>query len=199
MRKLAVLVLSVLVLGAIAMAQLEPQHVAASKTELFVGYSYQHAGTSGSNLSNLGGIDASSINLNGFAFDFSRYVHGNLGYMLDYSRCSNRKVDSTGTKYTRSTYMAGPTYRLHNYQLFTPSVHVLAGMDRDDFTVPNSSGNNSFDLKGTNFAAAAGVTVDGNLSHHVAIRLAQVDYLYTRNWGTSQTSVRVAAGIVARF
>jgi hypothetical protein len=95
--------------------------------------------------------------------------------------------------------MAGPTYRLHNYQLFTPSVHVLAGMDRDDFTVPNSSGNNYFNLQGTNFAAAAGVSVDGNLSHHVAIRLAQVDYLYTRNWGTSQTSFRVAAGIVARF
>jgi hypothetical protein len=65
--------------------------------------------------------------------------------------------------------------------------------------VPNSSGNNSFDLKGTNFAAAAGVSVDGNLSRHVAIRLAQVDYLYTRNWGTSQTSVRLAAGVVVRF
>jgi hypothetical protein len=199
MRKLTVLVSSLLVCGAVAMAQMEPEHVAAQKTELFVGYSYQYAGTSGSDLANLGGLNVNSTNLNGFAFDFSHYVRGSLGYMVDFSRGSHRDLDSTGTKYSRTTYMAGPTYRLHSYPLFTPSVHVLAGVDRDDFTVPNSSGPNNFDLRGTYFAAAAGATVDGNLSPHVAIRLAQVDYLYTRNWGSNQTSFRYAAGIVMRF
>lgn len=199
MRKFTVLVLSVLVLGAIAMAQLEPEHLAAPKTEFFIGYSYQHAGTSGSNLSAIGGFDVSSTNLNGFDFDHTHYVRGKLGYMLESSYGINNRVDATGTKYTRSTYMAGPSYRLHQYQLFSPSVHVLAGVDRDNFTVPNSSADNSFNEKGTYFAAAAGVTVDGNLSRHVAIRLAQVDYLYTRNWSTNQNSFRYAAGAVFRF
>jgi len=199
MRKFTVLVLSLLVFGVIAVAQMEPAHVAVSKAEVFIGYGYQYAGTSGSDLAKLGGLNVDSTNLNGFAFNFSHYVRGNFGYMLDYSRGSHHDLDSTGTKYTRTTYMAGPTYRLHHYPLFAPSVHVLAGVDRDDFTVPNSSGPNNFDVKGTNFAAAAGGTIDGNLSPHVAIRLAQVDYLYTRNWGTNQTSFRYAAGFVVRF
>ena len=62
--------------------------------------------------------------------------------------------------------MAGPSYRLHKKLFFfTPSVHALAGVDHDDFTVPNNS-DGVFDLQDTDFAAAGGVAFDGNLSRH---------------------------------
>ncbi len=144
-------------------------------------------------------VNKSSTNLNGFAFEFSHYMRHNFGYTVDFSRGSNSYVDNTGTKYVRSTYMAGPTYRLHNFLFLSPSVHALAGIDHDDFTVPNSSVGGVVDLRDTDFAAAAGVAFDGNLSHHVSLRIAQLDYVYTHNYGTSQSSFRYAGGLVVRF
>ena len=55
MRKFTVLVMSVLVFGAFALAQMEPQPFVVPNTELFIGYAYQHADTSGSNLVQVGG------------------------------------------------------------------------------------------------------------------------------------------------
>lgn len=200
MRKFTVLVLCILALGTFALAQIEQPAVEAPKTELFIGYAFQHADISGSNLAErAGGFNKDNTTLNGFAFEFSHYGHSNFGYTLDFSRGSNSFVDNTGTKYVRSTYMAGPSYRLHqNLLFFTPSVHALAGLDHDDFTVPNSSGG-VIDLRDTDFAAAAGVAFDGTLSRHLAIRIAQLDYLYTHNYGTSQSSFRYTGGLVVRF
>jgi hypothetical protein len=194
MRKLTVLLVSVLALGGLAIAQMEPKPFVAPKTEFFIGYAYQRADTSGSNVVN-------STTLNGFAFEFSHYMPKNLGFTIDLSRGSNKAVDSTGIKYVRDTYMAGPAYRFHDFNFFTPSVHVLAGIDHDDFTVPqgNTTPATIVDTQNTEFAAAGGVTIDGNLSRHLAVRLAQVDYVYTHHYGTNQSSFRYTGGIVARF
>lgn len=195
MRKFIVFVLTVLAFGALASAQLEPQTVEAPKTEFFIGYAFQRAGVSGYNIP---GVYVNSTDANGFAFEFSHYLHGNLGYTVDISRGSNSRVDSTGIKYVRSTYMAGPSYRLPNFMFFTPSVHALVGIDHDQFTVPESNPTTLY-YNNTDFAAAAGATFDGNLSRHVAIRLAQLDYLYTHNMGASQSSFRYTGGLVVRF
>ena len=48
MRKLIVVIVSVLVFGAFALAQVEPKPMEVPKTELFIGYAYEHADTSGS-------------------------------------------------------------------------------------------------------------------------------------------------------
>jgi hypothetical protein len=94
--------------------------------------------------------------------------------------------------------MAGPSYRLHDLLFFTPSVHVLAGLDHDQFTVPEVNPTVLY-YSNTDFAGAAGVSFDGNLSRHIAVRLAQVDYLYTHNAGASQSSFRYTGGLVVRF
>jgi hypothetical protein len=195
MRKFTILVLSLLAFGAFALAQLEPQPLVVPKTEFFIGYAFQRAGVSGYNIPD---VTVDSTNLNGFAFEFSHYMRGNFGYTVDISRGSNSKVDSTGIKYVRSTYLAGPSYRLHNFLFFTPSVHALAGVDHDQFTVPEINPTVLY-YANTDFAAAAGVTFDGNLSRHLAARLAQVDYLYTHNYGASQSSFRYTGGLVVRF
>jgi hypothetical protein len=196
MRKFSVIFVFVLVFGAFASAQLEPKPIEVPNTELFIGYAYQHANTSGSNI-------ADSANLNGFDFSLSHYFHGNklgnLGYMIDVARGSNHAVDSTGIKYTRVSYMGGPTYRVHNFGFVSASVHALAGVDHDDFTVPYANTSTVIDYTDTALAIAGGVTVDGNLSRHIAIRLAQVDYLFTNHDSTNQSSFRYAGGVVVRF
>lgn len=203
MRKLTVLFISVLVFSALALAQMEPKPLVVPNTELFFGYAFQHAGTSGSNLVKINGVntdlvDVSSTNLNGFAIEFSHYLHSKFGYTIDVYRGSNKSVDRTGIKYVRTSFMAGPTYRLNQMGFFTPSVHLLGGVDHDDFSVPTTLPS-TFDQKDLDFAALAGVTLDGNLSRRLAVRLAQVDYLYTHHYGTSQSSFRYAGGVVLRF
>jgi hypothetical protein len=190
MRNFTVLLVSLLVLGASSLAQMEPKPLEIPKTEFFLGYAYQHADTSGSPVVN-------STNLNGFGVEFSHYFNNKLGYTIDIARDSNSAVDSTGIKYVRTSYLAGPSYRLRQVGFLSPSVHALAGLDHDDFTVPFPAA--IIDFKNTDFAAAAGVAFDGNLSRHLAVRLAQVDYLYTHHYGTNQSSFRYMGGIVARF
>ncbi len=191
MRKFTVVLLFVLVFGAFAAAQMEPKPLEVPKTELYLGYAYQRADTTGSNV-------VHSTPLNGFAFEFSHYFKAhNFGFTVDLARGSNKSVDSTGIKYQRSSYMGGPSYRLHTFGFLTPSVHGLVGVDRDDFTVPQNG--TTIDYRSTELAAAGGVTLDGNLSHHLGIRLAQLDYLYTNHYGTNQASLRYTGGVVFRF
>src|ERR1035437_9314825 len=110
MRKFTVLLVSVVALGAFAVAQMEQKPIEAPKTEFFIGYAYQHADTSGSS-NVVTGTNVSGINLNGFAFEFSHYLrNSNLGYTVDISRNSKSAVDSTGIKYVSTSYLAGPSY-----------------------------------------------------------------------------------------
>jgi hypothetical protein len=197
MRKVTIVAVFMLVFGSLALAQIEPKAFEVPKTEFFIGYAYQYADTSGTYAGTSNTVPVSSTSLNGFGFEFAHYLHGNFGYIVDFSRGSNSKVDSTGIKYLRATYMAGPSYRLHRYGFFSPSVHALAGVDHAVFTYPVSY--SAFDYANTEFAAAAGVTVDGNLSRHVGIRLGQADYIYTHHYGTNQGSFRYLGGLVVRF
>lgn len=196
MRKFTVLAISILVFSAIASAQMEQKPLVVPNTEIFFGYAFQRADTAGSNeILNL--VNVNSTTLNGIAFELSHYFHGNLGVTIDVAHGWNNAVDPTGIKYKRTNYLAGPSYRLHRWAFLTPSVHALAGVDHDDFTIPTSA--TTYDQTDVGFAALAGATFDGNLSSHLAVRLAQVDYLYTHHYGTSQSSFRYAGGVVVRF
>lgn len=197
MRKFTLLFMAVLSFGVCAVAQLDPKPVEVPKTEFFIGYAYQHADTSGSS-SVVSGTNVTSTNLNGFAFEFSHYLRSkNLGFTVDISRGSNKAVDSTGINYVRTSYLAGPSYRIHSIGFFTANVHALVGIDHSAFTVPHT--NTTVSYTSNDLGAAAGVTFDGNLSRHLGVRLAQVDYLYTHHYGTNQGSFRYTGGVVARF
>lgn len=199
MRKFAAVFLFVLVGGVFAMAQTAPLF-AVPKNEISLGYAYEHASLNGGFAGTDGLVTDSSASLHGFAGEFSHYMHymnGNLGYTVDFSYDTNSKVDPTGIGYSTQTYEAGPTYRLHRYGFFSPSIHVLAGASRSKFTVPSNG--TKFFFTDTDFAALAGGTLDGNLTPHIAIRLAQVDYDYSHHYGTSQSSFRYLGGVVFRF
>jgi hypothetical protein len=200
MRKFTVLLVSIFALGALAAAQMEPKPIVAGTTEFFLGYAYQHADLSGSYAGTQNNVTETSTSLNGFAFEFSQYLHpSGLGFTIDLAHGSQKSVDSTGIKCTRSSYLVGPSYRLHQHGFFTPSVHVLAGVDHSDFTVNQGNIGVHYDFSNTDFAAAGGFALDGNLSRHLAVRLGQVDYLYSHHYGTNQSSFRYVGGVVLRF
>ena len=196
MHKFAVVVF-VLLCGAFAAAQLEPKAFDLQKSEIYGGFVYEHADISGSQVPTDTYIDQSSASLKGFAIDFSHYQFHNLGYTVELARVWTKAIDNEGDGYSRMSYLAGPTYRLHRYGFFSPSIHVLAGVEHAVFTVPVPA--NKLSYANTDFAAAAGGTLDGNLSRHLAIRLAQVDYLYTHHYGGDQSSFRYSGGIVIHF
>jgi hypothetical protein len=193
MRNFTVLIVSVFVFGALALGQAEPKPIEVPNTEFYGGYAYQYADTSGNNF-----VDVNSTSLNGFAIEFSRYPHSKLGYTIDVSWGTNGSVDPTGISYSRTTYMVGPAYRLHQFGFLTPSLHVLGGVVHDKFSEPTNLPS-TFNQTDLDFSAAAGATFDGTLSRHLAVRIAQVDYLYTHLYGTSQSSFRYTGGVVVRF
>lgn len=190
MRRFTVLFAFVLAFGVFGVAQMQQAPMEIPRTELYIGYAYQHADVSGS-----GFVDSTSMN--GFAFEFNHYFKNNLGYVVDISRTSNGKVDSTGIKYTRASYMGGLAYRLHRIAMFTPSIHAMGGVDHDDLTVPYT--NTTLDYRNLDPAAAAGISFDANLSKHIAVRVAQVDYIYTNHYNTNESSFRYTGGLVVRF
>ena len=200
MRKLAAIFVFLLLCGALASAQMEPKLFEVPNNELFGGFAYERADLSGSLAPTLGIVTQTSTGMKGFAAGLSHYLHylnGNAGFTLEFARVSNSSVDPTGIEYVRLRGMAGPTYRLHRYGFFSPSIHVLAGEDRATFTVP--SGATTLRFRDTDVAVAGGGTLDGNLSRHLAVRLAQFDYVYTRHYGVSQSSFRYIGGLVLRF
>jgi hypothetical protein len=205
MRKLAALFALLVVCGVSAIAQTEPPfepepQLAEPSNELFGGFDYEHADLAGSTAV-LGIATPSSTGLQGVAFGFSHYFPqlfgGHAGVMLEFSRASNSSVDPTGLEYSRLRGMAGPTVRLRRYGFFTPSIHALAGVDRATFKVPNGAVTISF--QDTDVAVAGGGSLDGNLSRHLAVRLAQFDYVYTRHYDVNQSSFRYIGGVVLRF
>ena len=205
MRKLASLIVLLFVCAACVSAQTEPplepepQLEAPANNELFGGYAYEHADLAGSTAA-LGIAIPSSTGMKGFAIEFSHYMHffnGHAGWMAEISRVSTSSVGPTGIEYSRLRFMGGPTFRLRRYGFFTPSIHALAGVDRATFTVP--SGASTLTFRDTDVAVVGGGSLDGNLSRHLAVRLVQFDYVYTRHYDVNQSSFRYIGGLVVRF
>jgi opacity protein-like surface antigen len=76
----------------------------------------------------------------------------------------------------------------------SPFAQVLFGGER----ISNSaSGFGS--TSDSSFAMAFGGGADYEMTNHVAIRLIQAEYLYTKFGGTHQNNARISAGIVYRW
>ena len=190
MRKFAVLAAALLMLGAVGLAQMEPKPLAAPNTEFYIGYAYQYT--------NPDEPEVGNTHLNGVAFETSHYFKKwDLGVTVDLAHQANSHVDQTGIKYSRTSFMIGPTYRIHRIGFWTANVHALVGADNSTFTLPETSTTYSF--KDSALAVMAGATVDGNLSRHLGIRLAQVDYVITDHYSSIQSGLRYTGGIVIRF
>ncbi len=201
------------------------------KVQVFGGYSLLHADTSGVSSTTLDDLFSVSpgtfslkSNYSGWNAEAQFNANRWLGVAADVSGHYGTPVTASGVtgivglpSARAYSFLFGPvlSYRTDK---FTPFVHALFGANRvstDSFnvlglTIPSTN------LSNTAFAMAFGGGADVNLTNHFAVRLGQLDYLYTRHdlnslansvlgaglftgLPTHQNNLRFSTGIVINF
>lgn len=157
------------------------------KVEAFGGYTYFHSSFAGTGLNFNGGSGSLAVNftpLFGVVGDFGGYHNNNLG------------VSSNNF-----TYLFGPKFAYRGNERVTPYFHILLGGSHLSSSF-NPTPGTSISTSSNAFAMALGGGLDAQVSPHIAIRVAQIDYLLTKfrdDEDDRQNNVRVSAGIVFRW
>ncbi len=165
MRSLLRLGVVILFIAAPAMAQETP------KAEIFGGYQYLRLNPGGSNCQGGGGSIAGNLN------DW-------FGVVGDFGACKVTGLPS-GVSAHAINYLFGPKVAYRSYGSLTPFAQVLFGGQH--FGGSGGASANSF-------AMTLGGGADYKFTEHVAIRLIQVEYMYTHFAGTRQNNARIEAG-----
>jgi hypothetical protein len=156
--------------------------------DVFAGYSFVHTEP---------GVAASKFNANGGVASATLNLSSVLGLTVEAGGVHASRIGGVDTDATAETIMAGPKISLFHNSRITPFGQVLFGF------IHANPGYSQQAVTSNTFAAAPGVGLDWNATHHLGIRLAQVDYLFTRmpastgqvNWN----NFRYSAGVVIRF
>ncbi|PYT48617.1 MAG: hypothetical protein DMG43_16800 [Acidobacteria bacterium] len=170
MRSLLILGVVILFIAAPAMAQEAP------KAEVFGGYQYLRLNPGGSNCQGGGGSIAGNLN------DW-------FGVVGDFGACKVTGLPS-GVSAHAINYLFGPKVAYRSYGSLTPFAQVLFGGQH----FGGSGGGTA-----NSFAMTLGGGADYKFTEHVAIRLIQVEYMYTHFAGTRQNNARIEAGVVYRW
>ena len=178
MKKIALLMGLLLVVGFRASAQ------DMNKVDIFGGYSYLRFNP---------GSGASSINLNGgvgsFAYNLTDHIAG-------VAELGGNHGTLSGVGVTSFSYLFGPKIYA-KMEKVTPFAQVLFGGVHGSCSDCSASANA--------FGMALGGGVDWNVHDRISVRLAQVDYVYTRfstdlvELGSSQNNFRYSVGVVIHF
>jgi hypothetical protein len=170
-----IVILAVLLIGALPLlAQNESPRV-----EVFGGYSYVSADFGGGGRQSLNGWNGqANINVNrwlGLTGDFGGYYGSPFHVSLhDFS------------------FLFGPTLT-YRQQHFAPFFHALFGGNHTSVSALGRSTSDSV------FAMAIGGGLDIPLKPRFGLRLAQVDWLRTNNFGGTQNNIRVSTGVMFNF
>jgi outer membrane protein OmpA-like peptidoglycan-associated protein len=178
------------------------------KVEWFLGYSFWRAMPTSPN-NRIGYLNGGSTSV---AYNFNSWlgVVGDFGGFANtkltlFSPTVNRTVDANGSAYT---YAVGPRFSYRRHEGFTPFFQVLfGGTHMSSVTISGCSGDPSCTPLGSEnaFLTMLGTGFDIKISHHVALRLLEGDFLLTNAFSTGgpgqgwQKSVQLSSGIVFRF
>src|ERR1700693_4681542 len=152
------------------------------KFEWFLGYSFWRAmPTSQSNRMGYlhGGSTSIAFNLNrwmGLVADFGGYDNSKVTL---FSPSASRTFNSDGTAYG---YLFGPRFSYRHYERVTPFVQALiGGATASSVTIAGCTGDPSCNplASENSVAAAVGVGFDIKLTHRIALRLIDADFLLT--------------------
>jgi opacity protein-like surface antigen len=193
MRKFASVGILIMGLCVAAAAADEP------RVEVFGGISYLHIDTMG--LNNLG----LKANYAGWDTEFQVNLNKVLGLTADIGGNYGRLVPDTPTRHTY-TYVFGPTFSVRREHA-TIFAHTLFGENSTDIITAAGTGTSNSE---TAFAMAFGAGLDIKVSRVFAIRLGQLDWLYTRHnlslvtveglqLKDHQNNIRYAGGVVFNF
>lgn len=164
-----------------------------AQVELFGGYSYLRLAPAG----------ATGQNANGWEAGLSAHLLGPLGVEADYS--NHYGASSTATVAPGFTELYGPRVQLFSLPRIEPFVHGLFGtvhgVQRFPLGAPCTVGVPcpTRAVSENAFGMAFGGGLNVKATHHVWIRLFQVDYLRAEFNNSPQNEVRFSAGLVLRF
>jgi opacity protein-like surface antigen len=150
------------------------------KAEVSGDYQYIHANPGGNNCQ--GGAGSVAGNLNNW-----------FGVVGEFGGCKFTGQPA-GTSAHLLNYLFGPRVTYRAYGRLEPFGHALFGGAR---LTASATGLGSASTNA--FAMALGGGADYKLAGNFAIRLIQVEYLYTHFSGTRQNNARIEAGIVYRW
>jgi opacity protein-like surface antigen len=202
------------------------------KVQIFGGYSLVHAGKGGltgaaadSAMGAPSGTFGVASNFNGWNVEAQYNVTRWLGVVGDFGgRYGTPIVASSASgvsglpSLTAYSLLFGPVLSYKTKARMTPFVHALFGWDRASLSgsalsgLPSSSAATTY----TDFAMAFGGGLDYKLSRHLAVRVGQLDYLYTghdlnslygsafgpgrfQGLASHENNLRFSTGIVVRF
>jgi opacity protein-like surface antigen/outer membrane protein OmpA-like peptidoglycan-associated protein len=196
---------------AAAMPYSEGLNRGTPKVEWFLGYSYLRGMPDLEPANRLYWLNGGSMSI---AYNFNRY----LGLVADLGGFADSKIEFPGTGGGASTvmssygavfpYLFGPRLSFRGHERVTPFLQVLFGGIYATKVMMDSGcgGAGCIPLPAENkFAWTGGGGLDVKVSHHVAIRIVQVEYLMTNfqnhNTGINelQNDMRFSSGIVFRF
>jgi peptidoglycan-associated lipoprotein len=127
----------------------------------------------------------------------TEFFQKNLGLTADFTGIykSGSAAGITGNAHDH-LFMFGPTYRIPAKHA-TIFAHALFGESHwsgtGDFLFGSSSATDNA------FAMAFGGGVDYNIHKHIAVRVAQLDFVQTYHADTNQNNFRYSGGIVFKF
>jgi len=172
---------------------------------VFFGYSFENAGSSSFDLSNLG-----RPNLNGWEASLEGKVFPWIGIVADFGeRYGSQSYQTplppngvTGTVHVNGrefTVLFGPRISV-SVGKFRPFAEALFGGAHVKTTLTSSQliTDNFMQPSDTSFATALGGGIDYKIIRPIAWRF-QGNYVQTRFFGTTQSNVRMSTGIVLRF
>ena len=198
------------------------------KVQVFGGYSLVHAGMGGltgpavdSALGAPSGTFGAASNFNGWNAEAQYNALPWLGIVADFSGRYGTPITASSAsgvsglpKLSAYSFLFGPVLSYKTKARMTPFVHALFGWDRSRLSASTLSGWPSSTY--TDFAMAFGGGLDYKLSRHFAVRVGQLDYLYTghdlnsvygsafgpgrfQGLASHENNLRFSTGIVLRF
>jgi len=174
MKRTMMVVVGVLIVALTAAAQEMP------RVEIFGGYSYLNVPASG---------QEKGFGLNGWNAQGSVNINNWLGVTADFGGTYGSPFSVSLHNYS---YMFGPTLSYRATRI-VPFAHALFGGSHLSSSIGGLSASENV------FAMAVGGGVDVPLVRHFGVRLAQVDWMRTQYFNTTQNNLRVSTGAMLRF
>jgi peptidoglycan-associated lipoprotein len=187
----AMLLIAVAVSVVPAPAQIQSASSAKPGAELALTYNYLH--------SNAPPSACGCFSMNGGAAVFAYPLKPSISVVAEAGAVTAANVNSSGLDLTFSNFLVGGRYSLRRFSRFTPYAQLLLGASHASGSLaPGQFGPAS----STAFAMAAGGGIDFTVTRHLALRLAQTDYLLTlfpNQTNDRQNNFRVSTGVVFRL
>jgi hypothetical protein len=159
-----------------------------SSIDLFAGYSYLHTSP---------GINESSFKANGgdasIAFNVNRWG----SFVAEAGGVHTSKISGADVDANAETFLVGPKITFFRGSKLSPFAQALFGLARSNAAF------NGTTTTSNGFAMSPGVGLDWNFTHHLGLRLGQVDYLFQRVPASTRQVIwnnfRYSGGVVFRF